>query len=800
MRVYRPNPPAHHSGDISPDVRPMYLAACVGAAPVSAGDISDWHIPDGATTAREIVESIPPEISPDTHPEVWQRIETAIDEAISSIGKQQRRDIERERRGLPTDMGGNGGGKSGAGSGGRPWHHNYNKSVNADFARLRPSEISAMQRAVNEAWKKHGDKLRLPMSSTHGQTIRRDYARISYMEGRTAPLDPEDPFDNGHAVSEIHTVDPLTWAQSIRRLLVRYFYAENTTIRLRFGHKWEVSDRRQTDAAGRTETVAGKPVNLPPNAVVNADVSKLGKTFDVPATLRWQPEYQKRYAAQIDAWTREYCGGVRPSGGECEGAYSDPYVSLITLTASAKPEGEYIGPVDHLQSLRDSWDTTYHALRNAMVRAGFESHQWTYDRRAEPHRGDRGGGVNVGYGHEHVVLITDGPVSHADLTPVIDTHVRENPYAGEAAHGRQSTEIKAANELTDVASYVADYCSIEARPLTERSPAYLMWAAAATACGYRTVSRSDSATQAVKADMCKQRYESEESLQDRAHGEQLAHKHGKIVCAACGSYHGIQQTDTIAEKRLMADGGLTANTALSVKRAKREIWKDTPHGGRVGLPPVLTAWHKRVDEIDWSTPEDTDISVSEIYRRAIDEWEDLRYTWKREHLEDIGPIDEEALRLARVYARGMGHMEYTGEPIGWGEPTHEPDGWHIESVETYGDRRPASAGGGVETVDVINWRNLFAGLFDPDGRNTCGKCGSTFDGAAICDHIAGGTWDYEDTRHQIQTRAAAARVIYRHDCGVSLKDWHKCNRETKQRGCNCGAHVLPEDTERSPTG
>jgi len=214
----------------------------------------------------------------------------------------------------------------------------------------------------------------------------------------------------------------------------------------------------------------------------------------------------------------------------------------------------------------------------------------------------------------------------------------------------------------------------------------------------------------------------------------------------------------------------------------------------------LTAWHKRADEIDWSTPEDNDISVSEIYRRAIDAWEDLRYTWKREHLEDIGPISEEGLRIARVYARGMGDMEYTGEPIGWGEPTREPDGWHIESVETYGDRRPASAGGGVETVDVINWRNLFAGLFDPDGRNTCGKCGSTFEGGAICDHIAGGTWDYEDTRHQIKTRNAAARVIYRHDCGVSLKDWHKCNRDTEHTGCNCGAHVLPEDSEPTPTG
>jgi hypothetical protein len=591
------------------------------------------------------------------------------------------------------------------------------------------------------------------------------------MNGHTAPLDPTDPFDNGEPVTEVHTAEPYTWAQSIRRLLIRYYHAENTTIRLRFGHKWQLDE-----SAGDI----GHAKN---------NLKKIGKTYDVPATLRWQPQYQQRYAAQIDAWTREYCGGTRPSGGDCEGEYSDPYISLLTLTASAKPADTWVSPVDHMQSLRESWDTVYHALRNAMVRAGFEPEQWTYERRAEPHTGERGGGVNLGYSHEHIVLITDGPVTHADLQPVIDTHVRENEHAGKAAHGPQSMEIKKASELTNVARYVADYCSIEARPLTDRSPEYLMWAAAATACNYRTVTRSDSALQAVKADMCKQRYESDESLQERKHGEQLKHKNGHIVCAACGSYHGIEQADSISELRLLTDGGLRANTALSVKRAKRETWKDTPHGGGVGISPILTAWHKRCQSADWS-PDGGDISRSEIYRHALHMWDDLRYTWKQQFREDIGAIGDEMLRIATVYARGMGDLEYTGEPVGWGEPERTPDGWHVESVEVYGERRPASAGRGMDMIEIINWPDLFTGLYDPEGRNTCVKCGVTLDGAAICDHIAGGTWDRDDTRHQIQTREAAARVIYRHDCGVSLKDWRQCNEDTEQMGCNCGGHVI----------
>jgi hypothetical protein len=143
----------------------------------------------------------------------------------------------------------------------------------------------------------------------------------------------------------------------------------------------------------------------------------------------------------------------------------------------------------------------------------------------------------------------------------------------------------------------------------------------------------------------------------------------------------------------------------------------------------------------------------------------------------------------------MGDMEYTGEPVGWGEPERTPDGWHIESVEVYGERRPASSGRGMDMVEIINWPDLFTGLYDPEGRNTCVKCGVTLEGAAICDHVAGGTWDRDDTRHQIQTREAAARVIYRHDCGVSLKDWRKCNDDTEQTGCNCGGHVITDGDE-----
>lgn len=756
-------------------------------------------IPDGATT-QEVIEAIPPEITAESHPELWENeIVPALDNAISLIGRQQLRDKARRNLGLPTHADDNSDENDPKNGGRGTWHVKGNKSVNAEYDRLAQNEVEQLLQCVATVWATHPEKSRLPIAATHGEKIRADFADQQHIEFFVPPDDPDDPHDTGHTATEPHRADAVTWIQAVRRLLVRYFHAENTTIRLRYGRQWSVGETVTTSTKTRTERVAGREIQLPDNDTSRADVARDGRTFDVPATLRWQPEYQQRYAAQIDAWTREYCGGRRPSGGECDGVFSDPHIALVTLSASATPDGDYISPVDHMRRLSSAWTKTYHAMRNAMVRAGFESDQWTYDRRAEPHRGERGGGVNLGYSHEHIILITDGPITRDQLQPIAETHVKHCDGAKAAAHGDGAIEVKPVTELTNVARYVADYCAIDARPLTDRSPEYLMWAAAATAANYRTVSRSESAHAAATADMCKQRYESDESRQRDNHGDEVMRKNGRIVCRHCGSHHGIEQPDSLAEYRLMTDGAGDARIrgTAAVRNEMREIWADTSAGGRVGMIPKWRYWQQRCERIEWPDKD------NERQLRAINEWLDFRDEWQRDHRETLPPYSDEAMRIAKVHWLGLGHMEYAGEPVGFGTADEHARQWHVESVEVYGERRPASAGGGVEMVAITNYADLFKGLYDPDGANTCMRCGTTLHGDKICKHIADGTHADDEPAHRIRTRRAAARIIYRHDSDVTMAQFERCNKQATidmskvdasdglpPMGCECGGHVI----------
>jgi len=109
------------------------------------------------------------------------------------------------------------------------------------------------------------------------------------------------------AGQEVAVASPHSWQMAVQELLTLYFTAENTTIWLQH--------------------------------------QPSGDMHGVAALLRWMPEKQQQYAAQLDAWVREFCGGKRPSGGEASPTYDDPHISLITLTASAMPDGELVSPV-----------------------------------------------------------------------------------------------------------------------------------------------------------------------------------------------------------------------------------------------------------------------------------------------------------------------------------------------------------------------------------------------------------------------------------------------------------------------
>lgn len=735
----------------------------------------EFTLPD-FDTIEELFQELPEEVGPDTHPDLWAQIEAEVDIRISSVGKSELRERRRSELGLtsgekPTK-------KSAVRGGAVPWHLKGDKSVNGKFGKLGPSQKNRIFQVAEKLASEYPKKSRLILAENDRVKIRRDFAEViaeDWAEDQPSELEKWGKVPDGTDLppatlrgADTVKVRPYRWTEAVQRLLVRYFTAQQTEINLRYG------DTRTFDAdAGR----------FVPS----------GSEYTVPASMRWFADYQRQYAAQISGWIREFAGGVRPSGEETEATYSDPYISLITLSASAAPDGRHIGPVDHLVSLRESWEYTYHALRNTLKSAGFESSEWSYDRRLEPHTSKRGGGTNAGYAHEHIILITDGPVSESDLQPVLDTHVSHNPYAKAAAHGHRALEIKPHSDLTNAGRYVADYCSLEAVGLEDRSLEYLLFASAATAANTRTVTRSESAKAAATADKCRQRADSEDSRQTEGHGDSITLKHGRIVCRHCGSFHDIDQYQSLADARMsrfnlgdteimLPDGGSWEITdAEAVLADKRDIWRDTRAGGSVGLSPKMTEWVRLIKS--GPDPPDPDEAFTAESKRYI-----LRTYESTKWFKETGyrGLTSDMIRKADGILSGLG--EYEGETIGWAKPK-PPEGWVIDSVTVFGETRKATNGGGVPMVEVTNYAQRFAGLFDPDGRNYCLRCGGWFKGSDIAAHLAEGTGYEKDHRHQIKHREAAAAVIIPESSGARIAEAEECARDHQGTGvCVCGGH------------
>jgi hypothetical protein len=545
-------------------------------------------------------------------------------------------------------------------------HSNSNKSVNDATPEIRESENDAPT-----AEERIADKLRefamaypiregLPVASDDGTEIRADYAEFE--EEDWVENQPDSPeFEVRPAARGSDTVDisARTWGEAVRRLLQKYDKTEKTTVNL------EKADWRN-------------PAEH--------------ETFSIQARNRWFPEYQKKYNAQIDAWLRELVGGERPSGGMTEATFDNPSIGMITRSASSKPNGDRVCPVEHANRLQDSWEPTYHALRNTLRSLGYElGEDWQYIRVVEPHTGKRGDkrGLNACYPHEHIILVVDGDVTVDELRPVTEKHVEACEWAAESAHGDDAIEVREPDELNDVAAYVSDYCSIEPVGLWEREPSYVGWAAAMDAGNMRTFSRSEAATEAATADACRQRAESDEAGQTRTHGESVRRQaSGEIVCAECGCSHDIQQDSTLTAHRT----GRVATDGGGRVEALRQRWEGADAAAVVGEGP---ADHQRRRRIEAELERTPAASATEIVGRL-----------------GLPPDAREFVEEVRA---GVDRSE----PVGFDDSVPE---WRVKSVTVDGEERLASAGNGVEMVALMGesgpWRPAHT------GERECPACSS----------------------------------------------------------------------------
>jgi len=593
-------------------------------------------------------------------------------------------------------------------------HSNGNKSVNASTPENRASEDDGPTTEERIA-----DKLRefamaypireaLPVASVDGTAIRADYAEMEWEEWtENQPDTPEFEIQPAARGEDIVDVSAVEWGSAVETLLEKFARTEKTTVNL------EKADWRN-------------PAEH--------------ETFEIEAQNRWFGEYQKKYNAQIDAWLRELVGGERPSGGETVATFDDPRIALVTRSASSKPNGERVSPVEHANQLQESWEPTYHTLRNTLRSLGHDlGDDWQYIRVVEPHTGKRGDrrGVNACYPHEHIVLVVDGDVTADDLRPIIDKHVEACEWAGESAHGDDAIEVREPDELNDVASYVSDYCSIEPVGLWEREPAYLGFAAAMDAGNMRTFSRSESAREAAKADACRQRSESEKADQEADHGEHVRRKpaSGEVVCSECGCSHDIAQDSTLTAHRspqVATDGDGQAGR-LRQRWATDDERSTAEAAAAVGEGPSDRQRRKRVEAELERTPS---ASATEIVGRL-----------------GLPPDAREFVEEVRA---GVEH----GRLVSFDDSVPE---WRVKSVTIDGEEHAASAGNGVEMVALMGqsgpWRPPHGG-----GRE-CPGCGS-----------------------EAVVSAREARAVYHRDTDAA----YYCS--------DCGGEFAPVDGPAEPPG
>ncbi len=590
-------------------------------------------------------------------------------------------------------------------------HTNENKSVKSSEAGSDGSALDLYTRAkidrcVSEFVKEYPDKAMTPVATGDRRQLREKYADIEYEEWQEDLRMSEDEYKslmypNSRPSGRTKKVSVPVWADVLEQLLYNYAKTQETTVRLRLGEK---------------PMVAG---NEDPRPV-----------YDVDAKTRWGSDYQKKYKAQLDGWLRELTGGERPSGKKTDAGFEDPHIALISVSGSSTPDGGRIGPVDLLSELNSTWSNhTYHAVRNTLRTLGFESDEWQYDRRAEPHTGKRGNkaGINACYGHEHIILVIDGEVTADELRPIVEKHVEKCDYAGPSAHGEDAIEVCTPDEREDIAAYVADYASISPTGLLDREPEFQAFAAAAAAANYRTVTRSEAAKEAAQVDRCKQRYESSESAQSVDHGDSVYYdkRDGTVRCAECECAHDVNQEQTIGRHRIdsnddetgtetpVCDGGCKPPTDESRRQELQEQWQDANAAATLGEPSDRTKVRRRIQMVKDAHPGKNAVELAAMF-------------------DAMGHID-----VVRQVLNDHEDLTNYDKPVGFGqdkEPEWMDPEWQVDAVVVNGEEESAASGNGMSYVETTNYVNRFGDVIDNDHWYRC-ECGVRVYGHEMAKHL-----------------------------------------------------------------
>ncbi len=613
------------------------------------------------------------------------------------------------------------GGVEGTQPGAEPGPSKETNSVEAQRERSRdsnePDEL--VHERVLEFVQKYPELAETPLCETHGRKLRRI---VTEADWRDQWVEPEQPTENAFQVTELAKREASTWADALSAFLTAH--ARYDGLRARFANQQ-------------------------------------GDEFEIPLVDAWGEEYSKKQYARAMALQRQMAGGDRPSGGESIAAWDSPATAMLTLTASSVPDGTRVPPVEHADAVHDSfsYDGVRDTLRNTMeYHLGLDADQWGYWLQAEPHGMDGdGSGMNACYTHLHVGVYFDTePLGLDDdlhsvgseFERVIDKHVEVCEYAGRSAHDYDAITdyVEESNgcislnaSVENMGSYLAAYMGGYTEELLEKPIEYLAWGSIYWSAARRRTSRSKVLTEAIAADACEQRAESDESNQTDAHGDAVVWDDGRgpdVVCECCGSGWAIDQSrldapvsDDDLSDALDAEGE-SDETERELTLAER--WPTATAAASVGETTTKTRIRKRVEtELKYC---DDILSVHAMIGRNIHEIP-LEYA---------------------DFVESVMNGEDDSEPESFRRASLDSE-WHLEAIVDRDGEEHAPNGGGVDMAPlklpvqrILDETRLQHSL----GRGEmwrCSKCNFAYhdDGTMHARHFVGehGITDPESADH-----------------------------------------------------
>ncbi|WP_435065627.1 hypothetical protein [Halobaculum sp. EA56] len=553
---------------------------------------------------------------------------------------------------------------------------------------------------VTEFRREYPDLADLPLSRTHGRSLRRIVTDADWSDSWVEP----DTFgESAFCTTELVKREAATWSDALAAFLTAHLEYDGMLARFSNGEN----------------------------------------SFELPLTDAWGKEYHAKQYARARALERQMGGGERPSGGEAVAAWVRPATAMVTLSASSTPEGSRLPPVDHLDAVHDSfsYEGVRDTLRNVMeYHLGLDSERWGYWLQAEPHGLGENSGVNACYTHVHVGVYLDAAGLDAEriggeLERVIDKHLDVCEPAGKSAHDYESIRsyeeedngcISVNMEVGNLGSYLAAYMggSYDER-LEDRPIEYLAWGTLYWSTARQRTTRSQTVNQAIAADACHQRAESETAGQSVDHGENVRWSDANgpdVVCKCCGSGWAISQSrldEPVPDEELaeqLPDGPPDPDAEPSLS----ELWADARAAGRAGESLDRAQVRERVSRWLDAHPDATISPVALLGRLDIDP----------QHIELVGDL------LDGDHAGPDSEGFVRPDPL-------EPE-WELEAIVDADGQEHAPGDGGVDMVTLhlpekrIREQTRLSKPLHSGEVWRCGKCNfATHNSEMMAGHLVG---------------------------------------------------------------